>query len=137
MGEPRTGVRGCDSRGVFFATDEHGFSRINASGCWGEFSFQFSRFLNLWQGCHMPLTPDRLSLVSRGQGADFVTGDQGAESSCRRFGSREAAKARSESRKVGVWCSLGGGKWASRGRESAGAVARAFFSPRMNTDFHG
>ena len=34
-GEPRTGVRGCVATDVFFATDEHGFSRIIAGGLLG------------------------------------------------------------------------------------------------------
>jgi len=49
---------------------------------------------------------------------------------CRLFGSREAAKPRREMHKFKV-------QQASRGRESAGAASRMFFSPRMNTDFHG
>ena len=73
-------------------------------------SFQLSRVFNLWQGCHMPLTPDRFSPVSRGQGEDFETGDQGAESSCRRIGSREAAKPRS--REVNRARSVFGVLWA-------------------------
>ena len=44
-------------RGVFFATDEHGFSRMNRGGP-SVLSFPLSLISLLWQGRHVPLTPD-------------------------------------------------------------------------------
>ena len=62
----------CGATDVFFATDEHGFSRIIAEGgVVGDFYSLLSRVSSLWQGCHRPLTPDP-SPPFRGRGEDFV-----------------------------------------------------------------
>ena len=50
---------------------------------------------------------------------------------CRLFGSREDAKSQRETQKVGVRCTVFGVRWASRGRESAGAGVRGCGSPRV------
>jgi hypothetical protein len=116
-GEPRTGVRGCgswlmDSRedaktrvqvacpGRFFATDEHGLTRIIARG-----RFEPRMDTNEYSSC----VPAR-DLFCRGCAARGL---------CRLFGSRKAAKARRETHKFGFRFSVFG--QASRGRESAGA----------------
>ena len=42
--------------------------RINANGCWGDFSFPLSRLSSLWHGCHVPLTPDPSPPFHGGEG---------------------------------------------------------------------
>jgi len=67
--KPRRQMR---CHGCFFATDEHGFSRIIAEGdVVGDFYSQLSLVSSLWQGCHRPLTPDP-SPPFRGRGEDVV-----------------------------------------------------------------
>ena len=122
-GEPRTGVRGCVATDVFFATDEHGFSRIIAGGM-GCFEPRMDTNGHEWTR----MDTNRCSW-------GFPAGDQpsrscAARERCRLLVSREAAKPRREMHNFEV-------QQASRGRESAGASPRMFFSPRMNTDFHG
>ena len=59
-----------EDAGCFFATDEHGFSRMNRRG-FGVLSFPLSLISFLWHGCHAPLTPDP-SPPFRGRGEDLV-----------------------------------------------------------------
>ena len=69
-------------RDVFWATDEHGSSRMKRRGS-GVLSFPLSLIFFQWQGRHAPLTPDP-SPPFRGRGEDFVFSFQ--------FGGRGASR---------------------------------------------
>ena len=55
-------------RGEIFGESAGAVLWINASGCWGDFSFPLSRLSSLWFGCHVPLTPDPSPPFHGGEG---------------------------------------------------------------------